>query len=390
MSNLWMQAERKKPLEVFNQLEAWLEGQGFRGWEPYDALNSPVLKRLAFHRWTGIFFVQLLRRAPINFRPFLGIPKDYNPKGMGLFLSAYAQKYRSTRAARDREKIFDFADWLVQNASKGYSGMAWGYNFDWPNRSFYAPKGTPTVVNASFIGSAFLDAYRGTGDEKFLEYAASICDFIVHDLYCAEYPDGRCSSYTPLDSSCTHNANMLAAAFLAEVGNITSQSRLVTEADIRMKFSISRQREDGSWFYGEANNQQWIDSFHTGYNLIALDKLAKITSDKMYESALRKGYAFYLEHFFLDDGTVKYYHNKAHPLDAHAFACAMICLKSLSYLDERSGEILRKVFKRTLELFWSGKGYFYFKRGHFLTTRIPYIRWVQAWMFLALVSLCDS
>jgi rhamnogalacturonyl hydrolase YesR len=374
-------------LNIMQQLEAWLERQGFQGWDPHDALNSPFLKRLAFNRLAGVCLVQALKRSPVNFRPLLGVQKGVNPKGMGLFLSAYARRFQKTGDWRDSERIHFFADWLMKHASAGYSGLAWGYNFDWPNRSFYAPKGTPTIVNAAFIGFAFLDAYRATEEPRFLSCAESACAFILQDLRIAQRPTGKSSSYTPLDNACIYNANMLAAAFLAEVGAFTRRRELITEARDRMDFAVSRQHEDGSWFYGEERNQRWIDSFHTGYNLLALQKMLAVIPAPKYESALRKGYAFYLNHFFLDDGRVRYEANKIYPLDAHAFACAIICLRQLGALDESSETTLNRVIQSTLNLFWSGKGYFYARRGRFLTDRTPYMRWVQAWVFLALVEL---
>jgi len=69
-----------------NLLDTWLENHKFLGWDPHDALNSPLLKKLSFeNRLLGIFWVQLLKRLPINLRPLLGVPKGYNPRAWGCF-----------------------------------------------------------------------------------------------------------------------------------------------------------------------------------------------------------------------------------------------------------------------------------------------------------------
>jgi hypothetical protein len=52
--------------------------------------------------------------------------------------------------------------------SKGYSGHAGAYNFDWESRAFFQPKFMPTIVASSFIANALLDAYEITRDEKLL------------------------------------------------------------------------------------------------------------------------------------------------------------------------------------------------------------------------------
>src|SRR5437868_2984242 len=71
-------------------LDHWIEAEGFAGWDPYDALNSPLLRALTFgSRRLGQVWVQLLKRSPLNLRSLLRISKGYNPKGMGLFLASY-------------------------------------------------------------------------------------------------------------------------------------------------------------------------------------------------------------------------------------------------------------------------------------------------------------
>ena len=398
--------DRPTLLNILNQLENWMEGEAFRGWDPHDALNSPLLKRLAVNRALGILLLQTVKCSPVNLRRLLGVPKGINPKALGLMLSAYAVRFQSTGDPTDRAKIDRCAAELLasplpRSPASSLPRLAWGYNFDWPNRAFYAPKGTPTIVTTAFIGLGFLDAYRATGASAFLDVAESAARFMLHDLKVTQHAEGTSSSYTPLDNSIIYNANMLSAAFLAEVGSLTGAVAYTEAAESRTAFALSRQRADGSWPYGEAWNQRWVDSFHTGYSLLALHSMASLTGDKRYTSALERGYAFYLDHFFLSDGRVKYEAHRAaaghrvgdrppacaYPFDAHAFACAMICLKRLREFDRRSDSTLAKVVRSTLDLFWSGEGYFYAKRGRIFTDKTPYMRWVQAWVFRALVEL---
>ena len=377
--------------KILRKQEQWLESEGYRGWEPFDALNSPILKKFNCNRMLGIIILQVLRRLPINLRPLLGIAKDYNAKGMGLFLSAYARKFALTQQPEDLKKIYYFTNWLVENANTEYGGMGWGYNFDWPNRAFYAPKGTPTIVNTSFIGNGFLEAYHVTQDETFLTYAEKACQFIISGLNTTADQDGKCTSYTPLDHSCVHNANMLGAALLADVGKCVGNDNFINEAICRMDFSLAKQLDDGSWFYGEANNQKWIDSFHTGYNLLSLLRIWRVTKEECYHFSIHRGFCYYLNNFLTEDGIVTYYPSKKYPKEAHAYAAAIICLCELSTYTKENGkyEILPKVVEQTIELFWDLKGYFYYKKTPIYTIKIPYIRWVQAWVFLALTTFCN-
>ena len=60
-----------------------------------------------------------------------------------------------------------------------------------------------------------------------------------------------------------------------------------------MSYSLARQAEDGSWPYGEAANQQWIDSFHTGYNLLSLAQATRLTEREDFREGLRRGLRFF-------------------------------------------------------------------------------------------------
>src|SRR5690606_11181857 len=84
-----------------------------------------------------------------------------------------------------------------------------------------------------------------------------------------------------------------------------------------VKAAVEAQAENGSWVYGMLPVQSWIDSFHTGYNLDALQTFQDKTGDTQFSESIEKGFKFYIENFFLDDGTPKYYHNATYPIDIH-------------------------------------------------------------------------
>src|SRR4030043_1689744 len=54
------------------RLQAYIEAAGFKGYDPYDALNSPILSGLSLgNKVLRIAFIQLLKRLPVNLRPLL-------------------------------------------------------------------------------------------------------------------------------------------------------------------------------------------------------------------------------------------------------------------------------------------------------------------------------
>ena len=57
---------------------------------------------------------------------------------------------------------------------------------------------------------------------------------------------------------------------LARTAKHTGNREYLEVARSAMEYSVTRQLPDGSWWYAEYPNHQWIDNFHTGYNLDSL------------------------------------------------------------------------------------------------------------------------
>jgi hypothetical protein len=194
-----------------------------------------------------------------------------------------------------------------------------------------------------------------------------------------------------LDHSRIHNANLLGAAFLARLYHHTRSEELLAAALSAARFSIELQRTDGSWPYGEGPHQGWIDSFHTGYNLSALERMRACVPDgERIENSIKKGFGFFLEQFFAQGGIVKYYHDRTYPIDIHAIAQAMITLVDLRHYDARASSLAQQVCEWGLAHMGAGSGAFIYQRHRLYTNRIVYIRWGQAWMLLAMACLLEN
>lgn len=404
-----------KIISALERLDSWIESEHFRGWDPHDALNSPLIRRLTQqNRFAGILCLQLLKRSPLNLRPLLAIPKGYNPKGMGLFLASYARKYAVTHNPQQREYVTFFARWLLKNAAPGYSGTSWGYNFDWPNRAFFAPAGTPTVVNTAFIALAFLDMHfllgnelkwlSVVGDDDMLEgkatveqhsrvssalnVARSACDFVLRDLkVLAPAADELCFSYTPLDQRAVHNASMMGAWLLASVFKHTKERDLGMAALAAARFTARRQLPDGSWPYGEATNDRWVDNFHTGFVLVALKRTGEFMQTDEFDKCVLRGYRFWKKRMFLEDGTPKYYPDSTFPVDVHSVAQAILTFLEFRHEDSEALEQAVRIAEWGISNLQDSNGYFYYRICRGYSIRTPYIRWAQAWMQRALTEL---
>ena len=381
--------------QAFNSLFDWCRRHDFAGYDPFDALNSRVFQAtpLRHSRTARLLWTQICKRSPLNLRPLALIPAQKNSKGLALFALAALSNYRrltTTEAGSEAQRLLDQ---LLALRIEGYSGAAWGYNFPWQSRNFFAPVGTPTIVPTAFAVRALLEGYESFNEDNYLQVARSASDFIINDLKrTVESNEEVCFSYSPGDDTRVFNASLLAAESLASVGAHTGEAELSQLARRAARYVIGQQRNDGSWPYGAGAKQSWTDSFHTAYVLLSLSRISRLTnlSDEDSDRALRQGYGYWRESFLLADGWPKYYHDTLYPADAHAAATAIVTLVELKDLDAGSLAIAEKLASWTISKLRDQRGFFYYQRRHFHTVRTPFMRWTQAWMLYALGRLLEE
>jgi hypothetical protein len=379
------------------KLKDYCEKENFKGWDPYDGLNSKIFQVTPLKKWeiTRLAWIQAFKRSPMNLRRLFLVPKEHNAKGVGLFLTGYCNLYKYWQqkgniqfgnAQEILEKIRFLSDLLIQLQSTGYSGACWGYNFDWQNRVFFQPKNTPTVVVTSFVANALFDAFEITKNKEYLKIALSACNFVEKDLNRITISNNEfIFSYSPLDYSQVYNASLLGARLLAR-GYSYLQNKNWSELSINaVQTIINKQSNDGSWIYGEDKVQNWIDSFHTGYNLECIYEVMNYTENKSFTNSFNKGLKFYLSNFFLSDGTPKYYHNNTFPIDIHSPAQFIATLSKTGKLKENR-ELADLVLAWTIKNMQSRKSYFFYQLKKGISSKIAYMRWAQAWMFYALTN----
>ena len=153
--------------------------------------------------------------------------------------------------------------------------------------------------------------------QEYLDIGTACCDFIVSHLILFEDEQRLCFGYIPGEEARVHNANMLGAALLARVWKHKGESRFLEASEKAMAYSMDALTGDDYWPYGELDHHQFIDNFHTGFNLVALKSWMDFTGISLWEEKLKKAYEQFLRSFWLDDGCPKYYHNKLYPIDIH-------------------------------------------------------------------------
>jgi hypothetical protein len=372
--------------ESLGRLGRWVEQRGYRGYEPFDGLSSWA-RPLAFGNELGQRLLQqLIRQCPWNLRPWLGVgPKD-STKGRGYMTRGYLLRYRVTGDKDDLARAVACLRWLDRHKVGRFAHHSWSNHFDFVGRGGLYTKDDPIIVWTAAIGHAYVDAYEILGERWFLDIADSACKWIMA-LPRERTGSGDCLSYFADRQSSVHNSNMLGAGLLARTGRHTGNDEYATVARSAMEYSCSRQRPDGSWWYGEEPKYQWVDNFHTGYNLDSLKYYLEATADPDFKAHLDRGLEFFKRHFFEASGRPRYYHTRTYPVDIQCAAQSIDTLALLSEYDSECLPLAKQVAAWTLRHMQGRDGHFYYRQYPLVTARTAMLHWGQATMFKGLAQL---
>ena len=370
--------------ECKKQILKSAQESSYAGQDPFDGLNSrlfnffPKLKTGIF----GLAFIQLNKRLAINIRPLLGVPRMRNPKGIGLFILGLLEDYKATNEKIYLDEAKELADWLLtqQSDKATWQHSCWGYHFDWNARAFFVLKGKPNVITTIYVAQALYALSEVTAENKYREPALDSAHFIVKTLY-KESDDKQFFGYIPGENTFVHNASLWGAAWVAKVATLTRNENYKQLALNAARQSVKGQGTDGSWVYGARHHHQFIDGFHTGYNLEALRLLSDALNTDEFEEPIKLGLQYYKEHLFEKDGTAKYYNNNRYPLDMHSVSQAIFTLLKVGKTADDFA-MAEKIINRSIEtLYLSKEQRFIYQKNKLFTNKINYIRWTQAWVY---------
>jgi hypothetical protein len=112
------------------------------------------------------------------------------------------------------------------------------------------------------------------------------------------------------------------------------------------------------------------------------------TDDASTAGAFETGVQFWLDHFFLDDGTPRFYADGTYPIDIQCASQAIesLCLYRRAY-DSSCLALAAKVASWTISNMQDRDGHFYFRRTRRLVNKTPMLHWGQATMMYGLASL---
>lgn len=378
--------------ESLSRLISHIESNNYKGYDPYDGLTSPLFGFPVLKSNKTIRFVsqQLIKRSPVNLRPFLAIPRGYNPVTLGLCLQGYTYLLKNSSSSLlplfPSSHLLERINFLISELktliTPGYHGACWGYDFPWEARYASIPAYGPTVVATGIITNALFTAYQITGSKECAEMIESSTDFVLHDLNKSQFYDSFIYSYSPYDRQQVLNASMKGVRLLAQAYSLNRNKFFAEEAEKAVRSVIVCQREDGSWPYSLASTGNWTDNYHTGYVLDCLEEYIRLTEDAKYQKELIKGYDFYKTHFVSENGIPRLLLDRTFPADCTSASQTILTLTRFGDL-----ELSDKVASWIVQNMQSPKGYFFYRKFKKILVRTDFMRWSDAWMFTALAFL---
>jgi hypothetical protein len=325
-----------------------------------------------------------------------------NPKGLALFLGGVLRARAMLGMARTRELSSSLLAAIEHSAARTERRAAWGYPFPWQSRFFFAPAGTPNAVVTATLGWHLLEWADRMDSDPARELGHGAALYLSESL--PHQPVGEDSSalsYVKQTAARIVNVSMLGARLLMRTGIAAAGGRtkvvtraqgerMVRQAQRLARFGISQQQADGSWRYAVEARGNWSDSYHTGFILESLLSLRAL-GVSVSASVLDRGFGAY-SRFFGENGGARYSNDKDAPYDAHSAAQGIVTYAALG-MDEAGEDRVRdealgrmeRILAWTLDYLWlPEKGHFAYRIDRGIRDERDYMRWVQAWMALAL------
>lgn len=376
--------------QVLEDTLSYSRRSAYSGHNKHDGLNSPILRALfSWGKWPRLLAIQLVMRFPFNIRRYLGVPHTRNPKGIGLFVSSYLDRYALSGREEDLKEACALLNWLLENPSEGFSGLSWGYPYPWQDTGFFAPACFPNRVVTCWIGFAFAKAFRLTGKQVYGKTLGQIVRFLTEEPNVLhDSPPMKCYSYVPDPrvNWAVVDVPALTGAFLAEAGELLGCPEYVSEAKRLIQWVLDKQTEYGAWFYAHPPRASHIthDNYHTGIILDCLDRYRQASGDESVSGAWERGLEYYRNNLFTQEGAPCWRNNREFPYDIHSAASGILCFTRAGLRDPRYSLQAQKILDWALANMYDGRGCFFYQKTRFITKRFSLMRWSNAWMCRAL------
>jgi hypothetical protein len=390
------QNKNKIRKSIFKFLD-WLKSYGFVSYDQFDFWGSKIgiFGKLTFLKnkilGTPIVIPLQILESFLPHARFLFARKKRFAIGDAHFALGFINLFRYFGDPEYLDIAKNILSPILASATETESGIGWGYPYIWVTEKAIYPATTPFVTVTPYCFYALLEMYQITHEEKYLSAAKSAARFAAYDLNEKKTSDFEISaSYSPIDTNSVINANSYRAALLLKAGDLFDVLEYKEKAELNIRYVISNQNEDGSWFYSP--DSLFIDNFHTCFVLKNLYKSYLVCKDATILQSIRKGYKYYRRFLFRSDNTPIHFARARYPkfrkIEMYDYAEGIslgVLLKNdvkgaLTFAEQLAEDLINK--------FQLDEGYFITRISTFGTrNKIPYLRWPQAQIFYALTNL---
>lgn len=384
--------------EILTRLEAHVRGTDYQGWDPYDALNSPLLWRVTrFHPFAQRAAIHAVRLMPWNPRRWLGVQKGHNPTALSLLIDMYVNLFEIERDGRYLDIAEDLLGRLVGLACiDDDKELGWGRNFAYLTTGETHDVGKPLTFLNARIGHTMLRLARHRRAATTASDLPRVFTTMFRRGGLIQSREHTFLGYStePRPRRIINVSALSASLFLGYLScfhiddiEIEGRSLAATASDL-IDTILRLQESNGSWPYGFTADGRRLDrlDFHQGFVVDGLLDLTGLVRDerrrRAVETAYERGLQFMVQHQISPDGAFRAGYHRTYPIDIHNQAQAIL---TLSRADDRHRGRLNRVLAFTITHFWNSReGHFAYQKWPLGTNRIPYLRWGQGWMGFAL------
>ncbi len=362
----------------------WARERNYTGWDYSDGMSSSVLDAIPIeHTVINLAVQESAKRAPINLRPWLGIPRRRSFKGAGLFVQANLGAYEATGNEMYLREATRLSRWLTATCRE--SPFGWGHNHDLETLDGTIPRNTPAIVSTAYIVRSLL----ALSAHEQLPFAAHLPDR-VESLVTEHLSYEPCADGARMHYWANHpepyyviNANALGAQMLVELASAFDRPELETLAEPVFDYVAACQTDRGGWYYADPADASHLsmDNHHNGFILEAFMRYQELVGTSRYDDVLDQGLAFYERELFESDGAPRWDETKAYPRDIHAAAQGII-----TFTIANRSNLADRILAWTIDHLYAGNGRFWYRKDRFSTRRITLMRWAQAWMAVAIAT----
>lgn len=383
---------------VVNDVLSNCKKNDYKGYEKFDALNSPFLDTITIkNQWLRFIAIQVVKECPIHIRPILGVKKMRNTKGMALFARSNLFLYETYGDKKYLKEAKEIIDWLIINKSPNQKNYCWGYEFLWQSMPpFCQDRNEPNLVVTCFVGEAIYHYYTLEKNEKYLEVLKSITKFITEDLpVLFEDGNSRAISYllSQVDSIALNN-QVMSAVLLVKINTVLSDAKIALIARKQMQFTVNNVTDYYCWAYAVPVSSSkkpvfidYHDNYHTGGILDALIEYYETTGEDSFNHIYWKALEYYKVNFFDSNGIPKWSDKSKYPIDIHSAAQGIITFVKASKHEEGHLVLAQQILDWTLAYMYRKQEQdFIYRKSRVYNWNFSLVRWSNAWMSIAIAE----